>query len=57
MEDVANLADLLPTYYTRLFPFHDYYRWLSYGNGILIMLMFLICTNNNFLISTIVNLN
>ncbi|XP_043599889.1 DNA primase small subunit [Bombus pyrosoma] len=32
MEDVANLADLLPTYYTRLFPFHDYYRWLSYGN-------------------------
>lgn len=57
MEDVANLADMLPTYYTRLFPFHDYYRWLSYGNGILIMLMFLICTNNNFLISAIVNLN
>ncbi|XP_015436480.1 PREDICTED: DNA primase small subunit [Dufourea novaeangliae] len=33
MGDLANLADLLPTYYARLFPFHDYYRWLSYGNG------------------------
>ncbi|KOC68520.1 DNA primase small subunit [Habropoda laboriosa] len=32
MEDLVNLADLLPTYYARLFPFHDYYRWLSYGN-------------------------
>ncbi|XP_076160106.1 DNA primase small subunit [Ptiloglossa arizonensis] len=32
MGDVENLADLLPTYYARLFPFHDYYRWLSYGN-------------------------
>ncbi|OAD54964.1 DNA primase small subunit, partial [Eufriesea mexicana] len=32
MEDLENLADLLPTYYARLFPFYDYYRWLSYGN-------------------------
>lgn len=32
MADVANLSDFLPTYYTRLFPFTDYYRWLSYGN-------------------------
>ncbi|CAK9801352.1 DNA primase small subunit [Anthophora plagiata] len=32
MGDLANLADLLPTYYARLFPFYDYYRWLSYGN-------------------------
>ncbi|XP_076624312.1 DNA primase small subunit [Colletes latitarsis] len=32
MEDLSNVADLLPTYYARLFPFHDYYRWLSYGN-------------------------
>ncbi|XP_031837192.1 DNA primase small subunit [Nomia melanderi] len=32
MGDSSNLADLLPTYYARLFPFHDYYRWLSYGN-------------------------
>ena len=32
MGDLANLADLLPTYYTRLFPYHDFYRWLSYGN-------------------------
>lgn len=33
MGDSSNFADLLPTYYARLFPFHDYYRWLSYGNG------------------------
>ena len=32
MGDLENLADLLPTYYARLFPFNDYYRWLSYGN-------------------------
>ncbi|XP_043280996.1 DNA primase small subunit [Venturia canescens] len=25
------LGDLLPVYYARLFPFQDYYRWLSYG--------------------------
>lgn len=36
MEELENLGDLLPTYYARLFPFHDYYRWLSYGNGITI---------------------
>ncbi|XP_053998199.1 DNA primase small subunit [Hylaeus anthracinus] len=29
---LENLSDLLPTYYARLFPFQDYYRWLSYGN-------------------------
>ncbi|XP_011303904.1 DNA primase small subunit [Fopius arisanus] len=28
-----NLEDLLPVYYSRLFPFNDYYRWLSYGKG------------------------
>lgn len=33
MEHLEHLADLLPTYYARLFPFPDYYRWLSYGNG------------------------
>lgn len=31
MGDVTNLIDLLPIYYSRLFPFEDYYRWLSYG--------------------------
>ncbi|KAG7196842.1 hypothetical protein KM043_018828 [Ampulex compressa] len=31
MGEVANLVDLLPIYYSRLFPFADYYRWLSYG--------------------------
>ncbi|XP_017877347.1 DNA primase small subunit [Ceratina calcarata] len=31
MGDVSNLIDLLPIYYSRLFPFEDYYRWLSYG--------------------------
>ncbi|TRY84737.1 hypothetical protein DNTS_027428 [Danionella cerebrum] len=29
--DPACLPDLLPVYYRRLFPFHQYYRWLSYG--------------------------
>ncbi|XP_012139342.1 DNA primase small subunit [Megachile rotundata] len=33
MGDLENLADLLPTYYARLFPFNDYYRWLSYGSA------------------------
>lgn len=33
MSDVSDLLDLLPVYYSRLFPFADYYRWLSYGNG------------------------
>ncbi|KAK2575139.1 hypothetical protein KPH14_008856 [Odynerus spinipes] len=33
MEDIANLPDLLPIYYARLFPFHDYYEWLSYGSA------------------------
>lgn len=32
MGDLENLSDLLPIYYARLFPFNDYYRWLSYGN-------------------------
>ncbi|XP_046410494.1 DNA primase small subunit [Neodiprion pinetum] len=31
-EGIENLIDLLPLYYQRLFPFHDYYRWLSYGD-------------------------
>ncbi|XP_015119669.1 DNA primase small subunit [Diachasma alloeum] len=30
---MGNLGDLLPVYYSRLFPFNDYYRWLSYGKG------------------------
>lgn len=29
--DPASLPDLLPLYYRRLFPFFQYYRWLSYG--------------------------
>uniref|UniRef100_H2RL95 DNA primase n=1 Tax=Takifugu rubripes TaxID=31033 RepID=H2RL95_TAKRU len=29
--DSANLPDLLPLYYRRLFPFSLYYRWLTYG--------------------------
>ncbi|XP_078034870.1 DNA primase small subunit [Augochlora pura] len=33
MADVQNLTDLLPTYYNRLFPFYDFYRWLSYGSS------------------------
>lgn len=33
MGDVSDLLDLLPVYYSRLFPFADYYRWLSYGNA------------------------
>ncbi|XP_024945620.1 DNA primase small subunit [Cephus cinctus] len=33
MSGTEQLEDLLPIYYTRLFPFHDYYRWLSYGNS------------------------
>ncbi|KAI4503978.1 hypothetical protein M0802_001381 [Mischocyttarus mexicanus] len=31
MADIENLIDLLPIYYARLFPFNDYYDWLSYG--------------------------
>ncbi|KAL0110553.1 hypothetical protein PUN28_013864 [Cardiocondyla obscurior] len=33
MGEVSNLLDLLPIYYSRLFPFSDYHRWLSYGNA------------------------
>ncbi|XP_051947021.1 DNA primase small subunit-like [Xyrauchen texanus] len=29
--DAACLPDLLPLYYRRIFPFPQYYRWLSYG--------------------------
>lgn len=29
--DSASLPDLLPLYYRRLFPFSQYYRWLTYG--------------------------
>uniref|UniRef100_A0A8C6M7P3 DNA primase n=1 Tax=Nothobranchius furzeri TaxID=105023 RepID=A0A8C6M7P3_NOTFU len=29
--DSACLPDLLPLYYRRLFPFYQYYRWLTYG--------------------------
>lgn len=29
--DAACLPDLLPLYYRRLFPFSQYFRWLSYG--------------------------
>lgn len=28
----SDLGVLLPIYYSRLFPFKDFYRWLSYGN-------------------------
>ena len=48
MDHLEHLADLLPTYYARLFPFPDYYRWLSYGNG---NSTGLFDTDNNFLIS------
>lgn len=27
------LRQLLPVYFSRLFPFEDFYRWLSYGEG------------------------
>ncbi|XP_075221184.1 DNA primase small subunit [Lycorma delicatula] len=30
--DPAQLPDMLPLYYKRLFPFGPFYRWLSYGN-------------------------
>ncbi|XP_041036427.1 DNA primase small subunit [Carcharodon carcharias] len=29
--DAAELPDLLPIYYRRLFPFPQYFRWLNYG--------------------------
>ncbi|XP_060676976.1 DNA primase small subunit [Hemiscyllium ocellatum] len=29
--DAAELPDLLPIYYRRLFPYSQYFRWLSYG--------------------------
>ncbi|XP_059499359.1 DNA primase small subunit [Stegostoma tigrinum] len=29
--DAAELPDLLPVYYKRLFPYSQYFRWLSYG--------------------------
>jgi len=35
MGDIADLLDLLPVYYSRLFPFAEYYKWLSYGNGMI----------------------
>lgn len=28
------LSDLLPLYYKRLFPYSQFYRWLSYGNAL-----------------------
>ena len=31
--DPAELPDLLPIYYKRLFPYGPYYRWLHYGGG------------------------
>ncbi|KAL4655496.1 DNA primase small subunit isoform X2, partial [Arapaima gigas] len=31
--EAACLPELLPLYYRRLFPFSQYYRWLSYGGG------------------------
>lgn len=33
MSEGSDLLDLLPVYYSRLFPCNDYYRWLSYGSG------------------------
>ncbi|RXG60656.1 DNA primase small subunit, partial [Armadillidium vulgare] len=30
--EVHLLPDLLPVYYGRLFPYEQYYKWLSYGN-------------------------
>lgn len=32
--DAAHLEDVLPIYFSRLFPFEDLYEWLSYGEGI-----------------------
>ena len=29
----ADLPELLTQYYQRLFPYKEFYRWLSYGNG------------------------
>lgn len=31
--DASELPDLLPVYYRRLFPYPQYFRWLSYGGG------------------------
>ncbi|XP_014668671.1 PREDICTED: DNA primase small subunit-like [Priapulus caudatus] len=31
--DPAILPDYLPIYYRRLFPYKEYFRWLSYGNA------------------------
>ncbi|XP_058797555.1 DNA primase small subunit [Phymastichus coffea] len=33
--DESNFPDLLRLYYNRLFPYVDYYRWLSYGEGLI----------------------
>jgi len=30
--DPSLLSDLLPIYYKRIFPYNQYYKWLSYGN-------------------------
>lgn len=35
--DSASLPDLLPLYYRRLFPFSQYYKWLNYGGGEIIL--------------------
>ena len=29
----TDLPELLAQYYQRLFPYSEFYRWLSYGNG------------------------
>lgn len=34
-----NYRDLLKVYYSRLFPYDEYYKWLSYGNSKYLMLI------------------
>lgn len=31
--DPETLSEMLPVYYKRFFPYAQFYRWLSYGNG------------------------
>lgn len=36
------LPEYLPVYYKRLFPYGLYYRWLNYGGGMNLMVLFLL---------------
>ena len=46
--DEADMDSLLRIYYSRLFPFKRLYRWLSYGNS---MLVDIYCISNANLIA------